>query len=375
MTRFAQRRPRKGKAGSTIAFTVSTLCAAIGLQIALPNQAAADDQKCSAADKNAICGVTNVEDLVAIEGTPWAIGSSLGGGSGKTEPLYLFDTKAFTASAITGAAIAVHPDKAAYPDCPSAPDFAKFASHGLDFRGTAGRGTLYVVNHGGRESIEIFSVETAAGTKPKLQWTGCVVAPSTAWPDGVTSLPDGGFVATSLWDPNDKQFLDKLSQAKPEGGLFEWHAKQGWKAVGPSGMSGPNGLVSSADGATLYVNLWAEKKILKYNLKTKASQTVSVEMLPDNVRWTQDHKSILVGGQDASVKAVIDCFESKDINCTTPFKLYKLDPATMKLTDLMKSGVYDGMGAGTGGLQVGPDLWASSFRSDRIVRFPGVLAK
>lgn len=375
MTRFAQRRPRKGKAGSTIAFTVSTLCAAIGLQIALPNQAVADDQKCSAADKNAICGVTNVEDLVAIEGTPWAIGSSLGGGSGKTEPLYLFDTKAFTASAITGAAIAVHPDKAAYPDCPSAPDFAKFASHGLDFRGTAGRGTLYVVNHGGRESIEIFSVETAAGTKPKLQWTGCVVAPSTAWPDGVTSLPDGGFVATSLWDPNDKQFLDKLSQAKPEGGLFEWHAKQDWKAVGPSGMSGPNGLVSSADGATLYVNFWADKKILKYNLKTKASQTVSVEMLPDNVRWTQDHKSILVGGQDASVKAVIDCFESKDINCTTPSKLYKLDPATMKLTDLVKSGVYDGMGAGTGGLQVGSDLWASSFRSDRIVRFPGVLAK
>jgi hypothetical protein len=47
----------------------------------------------------------------------------------------------------------------------------------------------------------------------------------------------------------------------------------------------------------------------------------------------------------------------------------------MKLTDVVKSGVYDGMGAGTGGLQVGPDLWASTFRGDRIVRFPGVLAK
>lgn len=70
MTRFAQRRPRKGMAGSAVAFAVSTLCAAIGLQIALANPAVADDQKCSAADKNAICGVTNVEDLVAIEGTP-----------------------------------------------------------------------------------------------------------------------------------------------------------------------------------------------------------------------------------------------------------------------------------------------------------------
>jgi sugar lactone lactonase YvrE len=139
-------------------------------------------------------------------------------------------------------------------------------------------------------------------------------------------------------------------------------------------MSGPNGVTSSADGKTLYVNLWAEKKVLKYDRDTKASQTVDIAMLPDNVRWSQDRKYMLVGGQDASVKSVIDCFESKDVNCTTPFKVDKLDPATMKLTELVKSGVYDQMGAGTGALQVGPDLWVSTFRSDRIVRFPALLA-
>lgn len=374
MTRHGKRRPETSKPGTSVAFAASALCAVIGLQLTFSNPASADD-KCSTADKKAICGVTNVEDFVAIDGTPWVIGSSLGGGTGKTEPLYLFDTKAFTASAITAPAIAVHPDKATYPNCPGAPDFAHFASHGLDFHGAAGKGTLYVVNHGGRESIEIFTVDTPAGSKPKLQWIGCAVVPSTVWPDGVTALPDGGFVATSLWDPHDKQYLDKLSQAKPEGGLIEWHSKQGWKEVGPSGMSGPNGIVSSTDGKTLYVNLWAEKKILKYDLQTKASKTVDVAMLPDNVRWSEDRKYILVGGQDDSVKAVIDCFESKDVNCTTPFKIYKLDPATMQLMELVKSGVYEGMGAGTGGLQVGNDLWVSSFRSDRIIRFPGLLGK
>jgi hypothetical protein len=378
MKSYVERRLKKGgrRSRPASAATLSGLGSAIGLLVALSNPAFADDQQtCSTSNKNTICGVTNVEDLVAIAGTPWVIGSSLAGGAGKAEPLYLFDSKAFTASAIPGSAIAIHPDKATYPNCPAPPDFTKFASHGLDFRGVDGHGVLYVVNHGGRESIEIFTVDTPAGAKPKLQWTGCVVAPPTAWPDGVTALPDGGFVATSLWDPHDKDFIDKLSQAKPVGGLFEWHIGKGWHEIGPSGMSGPNGVTSSADGKTLYVNLWAERKVLKYDRETKASQTVDVDMLADNVRWNQDRTYILVGGQAAPVKAVLDCFESKEINCTTPFAIYKLDPATMKLTGLVKSGVYDGMGAGTGALQVGPDLWASSFRSDRIVRFPGLLGK
>jgi hypothetical protein len=367
-------RSRKNNAGPTIAFAVSVACAAIALQA--PKPAVADDQqKACSPSKNTICNVTNVEDLVAIDGTPWVVGSSLAGGTGKPEPLYLFDSKAFTASPVTASEITVKQDKAAYPDCPAAPDFAKFASHGLDFHGAAGRGTLYVVNHGGRESVEIFNVDTPSGSKPKFEWTGCVVVPSTAWPDGVTALPDGGFVATSLWDPNDKQFLDKLSNAQPVGGLIEWHPKQGWKEIGPAGMSGPNGVVSSKDGKTLYVNLWSEKKILKYDRDSKASQKVAIDTPPDNVRWNQDHTYIIVGGQDVPAKAAIECFESKDANCAVPFKLYKLDPASMKLTELVKGGIHDGMGAGTGGLQVGPDLWAASYRSDRIIRFPGVLGK
>jgi hypothetical protein len=52
-----------------------------------------------------------------------------------------------------------------------------------------------------------------------------------------------------------------------------------------------------------------------------------------------------------------------------PFKLYKLDLASMQLTELVKSGIHDGMDTGTGGLQVGPDLWAASYRSDRIIRW------
>jgi hypothetical protein len=44
-----------------------------------------------------------------------------------------------------------------------------------------------------------------------------------------------------------------------------------------------------------------------------------------------------------------------------------MDPATLKLTDVVKSGV---MGAGTGAIQVGHTIWVSSYRADRIQSRP-----
>jgi hypothetical protein len=46
----------------------------------------------------------------------------------------------------------------------------------------------------------------------------------------------------------------------------------------------------------------------------------------------------------------------------------------VKLTELLKS-IHDGMGAGTGGVQLGPDLWAASYRSHRRGRRRDGLAK
>ena len=233
-------------------------CAAITL-LGAGGTLAADQPVCSG--DSVICQVTNVEDFIRIGGSDWIVGSSLPGGTGKTAPLYFFDAKTGAPMAVEPGKIAVAPDTATYKDCPAAPDFTKFGSHGLDFRGADDRGTLYVVNHGGREAIEVFNVD-ASGDAPALQWVGCVIAPATAWPDGVTALPDGGFIATSLWDPHDKDFIAKLSAGQPVGGIFDWHPDKGWKEISPAGISGPNGLISSPDGNTLYVALWSEKKIL-----------------------------------------------------------------------------------------------------------------
>jgi hypothetical protein len=320
-----------------------------------------------------ICGVTNVEDFAAAPDSKWVIGSDLSTASNPQGYLYLFDTGKKTAEAVKPSAIVIRPDKKTYPGCPGPVDMKTFGPHGLDLTRSGGtHRTLYAVNHGGRESVEVFTVDLSK-PRPVFTWTGCVVAPKGFWPDAVASLPDGGIVVTSLWDPTDADRVNKLSNGQAVGALDEWHPGKGWSPVaGAEGMSGPNGVIVSPDGKDIYVAVWSGKQLTRISRGTTPLKVDSVPtgILTDNVRWSPSGTSIFVGGQDATVKQVLECFESSAVNCNVPFKIYRMDPATLKLTEAVKSGVYGVMGAGTGAIQVGNKIWVSSFRADRIGIFP-----
>ena len=319
------------------------------------------------------CGVTNVEDFAPVPGTKWLIGSDLSTASSPQGYLYLFDTNKKTVSAVQPSEIAIKPDKSTYPDCPGPVDMKVFGPHGLELTRTGGaHRVLYAVSHGGREAIEVFNVDLSKA-KPAFTWTGCVVAPKGFWPDAVAALPDGGIVVTSLWDPTDPDRLNKLSNNKPVGALDEWHPGKGWSVVpGTEGMSGPNGVIVSPDGKEIFLALWSGKQVahISRGVTPPKVDTVSTGILTDNVRWSPSEKSIFVGGQDVTVKQALECFESGAANCNVPFKIYRMDPVTLKLTDVVKSGVYGVMGAGTGAVQVGNKIWVSSFRADRVGIFP-----
>lgn len=319
-----------------------------------------------------ICGVSNVEDFAPVPGTRWVIGSDLAPPNTQGT-LFLFDAVKHTATAVEPNEIAIQPDKQTYGDCPGPVDFKIFGPHGLDLtRGRSAHRTLYAVNHGGRESVEVFNVDLTGAT-PKFTWVGCVVAPPKFWPDAVASLPDGGIVVTSLWDPTDPDRVNKLSNGQPVGALDEWHAGKGWSTVpGSEGMSGPNGVIASADGKEVYVAVWSGKALAKISRGTGTPKklTVPTGILTDNVRWAPDDRSIFVGGQATTVKNVLSCFESSAINCNVPSEVFRANPTNLKLTVLVKPGVYGVFGAGTGAIEEGHQLWVSSFRSDRIAIFP-----
>jgi len=362
-------RPGWLAAGASLLFIITFAIWPLHLRPAL---AATAGDCAPAGNVRFICGVTNVEDLVPVPGTHWVIGSDLAA-AGQQGYLHLFDSTKDTASDVRPDAIAIKPDKSRYGECPGAPDWKIFGPHGLDLTRSGGEHrTLYAVNHGGRESVEVFSVDLT-GKLPKFAWTGCVIAPHGFWPDAVASLPDGGIVVTSLWDPTDAQRMDKLMNGKPVGALDEWHPGKGWSEVpGSAGMSGPNGVIVSADGHEVYVGVWSGHEVARISrgMGTPKMDTVQTGILTDNLRWSPNGRMIFVGGQDASVKQVIDCFESTAVNCSVPFRIDIMDPKTLKLSTVVKSGVYGVMGAGTGAIEVNHKIWVSTFRADRIGLFP-----
>lgn len=187
-----------------------------------------------------VCSVDNVEHFAQLPNEQ-IIGSDLAV-PGKQGFFFVFNPDR-SVHAIQPEDIAIAADSA-YAQCPGAPDWKQFGPYGIDVVMAGNTGTLYAANHGGREAIEICGVELA-DKAPKLTWKGCLIAPKGAWPDDVAALPDGGLAVTSLWDPEDDGWVDKLVTGKPVGGLFEWHPGPGWSVVqGSESISGPNGVIA-----------------------------------------------------------------------------------------------------------------------------------
>src|SRR5579863_4165909 len=127
-------------------------------------------------DIEVLCGTRSPEDLELTPDGKYLIATqfiNLGrtGATGAGMALYDLAKKTFTKMTVTDA-----PDKA-WGDaaCPG-PIGDALVSHGESLaKRSSGTWALYVVNHGGRQSIEMFEVKPAAGSWA-LVWHGCEVA-------------------------------------------------------------------------------------------------------------------------------------------------------------------------------------------------------
>jgi len=317
-----------------------------------------------------LCGVTNVEQLISVDGTRWAVGSSTAGGSAKPAPLYFLNMDTRQATPLDPSQVALAEDKAAYPGCPGPAGFSNLQSLGIDYEKVNGRDVLTVISHGGGFSVQLFEM-AFTGAVPKLTWIGCVRPPDQHfWPDAAATLPDGGMIVSSLYDPVDPGFVGALEAGKPYGRLAEWHAKSGWTDVYPGSFAGPNGVILSPDYQTLFVANWSGKRVTRVDRKTGQMTNVDLGMLVDNLAWNSDHTKVLAGGQTDTIQQGFACTGSQDINCGIHFAVYELDPATLAKKSLVGPTVLGKMGGGTGALQDGDSLWLTSYRSDRIARIP-----
>lgn len=320
---------------------------------------------CNPADAKFVCGQEAPEDLVLVPGSEWVVASVYSAKGG----IRLINVRDKTTTvAYPTEASKDRPDTKTYDACPGPPDAdqkATFRTHGLAIRpGQNSRHTLYVVHHGKRESIEVFELDARA-KPPALTWVGCAVAPDPIGLNEVVSLPEGGFIATDFLARGiDAAARGRMQAGENNGALWEWHTGQGWKMLPGSEASGANGLEISKDGKTLYVAAWGSQNFFRLS---RGQTPVKRDVVPlgfrvDNIRWAPDG-SLLAAGQ------LLPPAPSPATH------VVKIDPATLKVQEIIRQPNAPEFGNGTVALQVGNEIWVGSFRGDRIARFPIAAAK
>jgi hypothetical protein len=221
------------------------------------------------------------------------------------------------------------------------------------------------VNHGGRESVEVFAIDAR---KPEIKgtWLGCVVLPEGASGNAVAPLADGGFLVTKFFDtrkgPQRPQFVkrDRSSSA-----LYRWSPEGGFTTIAGGDLIGANGLLVSKDGASVYLTSWIERRIILLPLKGSTGEVPNapIDFMPDNLKWGSDG-SIIVAGQVQTIESAMLC---KHTRCPQDWSIAKLDPKTMAVSYLYWEKGTPEFSAATTALQVGDKFWIGTFNGDRIV--------
>jgi sugar lactone lactonase YvrE len=331
-----------------------------------------------------ICDLTNPEDVGFLPDRSWLIVSEMapnqaGDDDGEAAPaagrltaIRLVDLERRPLYP-TGREVAVPP--VATPGwgdarCPGPPDPEVFQPHGIDV-GTRpdGRHALAVVNHGGREAVELF--EIGPEHVPSVEWRGCVPMPEGVMSNDVAFLPDGGFVVTNFMPAFDEPgpsaiwSMLKISMGAATGSVLRWEPGGEIVEIENSEGSAPNGVEASADGTEIFVAEWGGQKLYRLRLDEEGAPTrdeISLDQNPDNLTWTRDGR-LLVAGQHGGVLTSLGCGSIRDAGCDLGYSVYLIEPVGLEATRII-----EGRGAASVALEVGDEVYVGAFVGDQIMR-------
>ncbi|MBM3779326.1 MAG: hypothetical protein FJW23_14005 [Acidimicrobiia bacterium] len=314
-----------------------------------------------------ICGLSAPEDLVPVPQSDWVVAGGFTGGG-----LYVISTKDHSVSQVfPGGPSRVRHDKTTYADCPGPLDTSgRMSAHGLNVRpGSGGVHTLYVVHHGGRESIEVFEIDGRA-RPPVVTWIGCAVVPGMQGINSVSPLPGGGFVVTNFAPRGGNAVAAALRKGENSGEVWEWQPANGWRVVPGSESPGPNGIEASRDGTWLYVSLWPVRKVMRLSRGRTPVQAdvVDVPFHPDNIRWQADGSLLAAGHAASAPEKLMECFAKACPDATS--NAARIDARTFAAREVVRLPFSPSFAGGTVALQVGNEVWLGAMRGDRVARYP-----
>jgi hypothetical protein len=327
------------------------------------NAEGAHDHCTSLSGIEPFCTFNRPEDLALIPGTRFVIVSQIGGVEHKTGSLVLFDTASKQQSVLYSQDSATHdkgnPNTWGEKSC-AVP--AHFSPHGIDIgRRPDGQLELFAVNHGAKESVQLFSISVRQDGAA-LQWRGCVeVEPGNLLND-VAALSDGGFVTGSTI---------KKSETSRTGALLLWRPTTAVSTVVTIDGGFMNGLAVSPDNATIFLNNDANASVTRVDIHT-GKITGSVKMprteIPDNSSWGSDGRLLVASIGMTPAWNYAKCDKIEDSFCDMPFEIVAIDPISLKADTIFWHSGGPPFGQATVAIEVGGDLYLGSSTGDRIAR-------
>jgi len=307
------------------------------------------------------CSVSRPEDLVAIPGSDLLIVSQYGGFEKTPGSLVLFDANTHKQQQLYPATTnptgkTAKNDTWGHKGCQEP---AVFSPHGIDLvKRNTGEMELLAVNHGERESIELFSV-SQQGDNASLQWRGCVEVGTGALND-VAGLPDGSFITTST-DFNK-------SEKTLTGYVFSWSAEKRLSPLTVYQGELTNGIAVSPDGLSAFVNLSLSNRVNKISMDNGNVIASASVISPDNSSWSKDGQLLVASVRHSSVEQIKKCNQERNDFCNVPFAIVAIDPDTMKEKILFSHAGGPPFGGATVAVQLKDDLYLGSFAGDRMAK-------
>lgn len=247
------------------------------------------------------------------------------------------------------------------PAC-SPPDAATFSPHGIDIETRAdGRHELAVVNHGGRESVELFEMFDDGS----LAWRGCVIAPEEGFFNDVVLLRDGGFWATQMFPRDGMPFsLFSALLGSDTGWVYAWSPGGGFEKIDGTDAPMPNGIEKSDDERYLYLNVYGSGGVRKIDVATgETVATADIDPV-DNTTWGEDGR-LLAAAHTGGLGEMLACQGMEEGSCGMPFEIVALDPDDLSQQVLIAHGGAP-MGGVTVALQRDGVFYLGTFLGDRI---------
>ncbi|AQZ96220.1 hypothetical protein BVH74_16320 [Halopseudomonas phragmitis] len=318
-----------------------------------------------------VCGIAPPEDMELAADARHLFMSITPGLGGQHRPrLRIMDLQTHQARDLD---VAVEPEAGwGEATCPTPPQ--ALGAHGIHLSERPdGRQQLLVVNHDGREAIEFVEVLPIQDGWTAV-WRGCVENTGLGKFNDVAATPDGGFVATVMFESESMKppmALEQLLDGRETGYLMTWAPGKPLTELAGSRAPFPNGIQVSKDGRHAWFAAWTASEIWQYDLESnRVVSRIPVGYMVDNLSWAQDGRLLGAGIND--VNEFIQCFIEHTEHCAMGITVSALDTTSEPVGHEVLFTTGPGVLAGASvAVEVGSDIYVGTFTSDRLLRLTG----